>query len=250
MRLLSLILIIMTTTSVFGQWPGDYYGTVNGDNVRLTLSQNGTAIQGEMQDSQQTYFVQGSVNGMDFSGTATEGTYGISFGLKAHQNKDMLECILVVDMNGEHAEVPFLLQKQGSVSGGSAAPSGKIPFPAGATFPAALSGNWTQQETYNSGYGDNFMGANFSQSMTFHPDGTLSEGASNASMSGANYSGQSSGAGSGKLDGLGWYALQNNFYLIVFHEGKWVPVHVGTWYTENNHLLITGNNGEKLLLSR
>lgn len=239
----------MATTSLFGQWSGDYYGTVNGDNVRLTLSQNGTSIQGEMKDSQQNYFVKGEVNGMEFSGTATEETYDISFGLNAHKNGDMLECVLIVDMNGEHAEVPFLLQKQGSGASNQAV-TGKIPFPAGATFPAALTGYWTQHETYNSGSGDNFMGANFSQSMTFHGDGTLSEGGSSASMSGSNYSGQSTGAGSGKLEGLGWYAIQNNFYLIIFHEGKWVPVHVGTWYTENNHLLITGNQGEKLLLSR
>lgn len=239
----------MTFSSLFGQWAGDYYGTVNGDNVRITLVQNGSEITGEMQDSQQTYALQGNVAGAEFTGTATESTYQLSFGLNAYMNGEMLECNLIVEMNGERSEVPFLMQKQGSNTVNPSA-GASIPFPKDATFPVALTGFWTQHESYNSGSGDNFMGANFSQTMTFHPDGTLSEGGTNASMSGADYSGQSEGAGAGKLEGLGWYAVENNFYLIVFHEGKWLPVNVGTWYAENNNLLITGSGGEKLLLSR
>lgn len=235
---------------LFGQWSGTYFGTVNGDKVRITLEQNGASITGEMQDSQQTYALSGSVQGSEFTGTATETTYQLNFGFNAFKNGDMLECVLVVEMNGERNEVPFLAQRQGADAQMHSAPTSEIPFPKEASFPAALVGKWTQEESYNSGSGDNFMGGNFSQSMTFHGNGTISDHGSNASMSGADYYGQSSGEGVGTLQGLGWYALENNFYLLVFHEGQWVPVELGRWYTENNHLLITSANGQKLLLSR
>ena len=249
MKLFVFILSFMAVTPLFGQWTGEYLGTINGDNVRMKLTQNGSMISGELTDSQQAYNLLGSIQGDDFTGTATEKTYQLNFGLNAHKQGEMLECVLVVEMNGQRNEVPFLMQKRGSQDAHVSSTT-TIPFPQEASFPSHLVGTWSQHETYNSGSGDNFMGANFSQSMTFHSDGTLSEGTTNASMSGTNYSGQSTKEGSGKLEGIGWYTVQNNFYLLVFHEEKWVPIHVGTWYMENNHLLITGNQGEKLLLSR
>lgn len=255
MKFFTLIALTMTLTGLHAQWDGTYYGTVSGDNVVMNLEQNGNNVTGVMKDSYQTFDIKGTVNGNQFSGTTTEQSYQIAFGLTAEKSGNTLECILSVDMNGETGEVPFTVEKQGETVGTSSATSSsgsatKIPFPSGATFPAALVGTWVQNENYNSGSGDSFMGASFSQSMTFNGDGTLSEGGSSASMSGSNYSGQSTGGGAGKLDGIGWYAKQKNFYLIVYNNNKWESVHVGTWYTENNALLLTGNNGEKLLLTK
>jgi hypothetical protein len=162
---------------------------------------------------------------------------------------------LIIELNGERSEVPFTVEKEGehevqeTQTLTEKAPE-KIPFPQGATFPAALHGKWIKSETYNSGYGDNYMGSTYTQSMTFFSDGGMGDGGSSATMSGNNYSGSSSGEGSGRLPGVGWYAIKNNLYLIAFAEGKWQSVHLGTWYAENNALLITGANGEKQLLTR
>lgn len=254
MKLTALLFILMTTTGLIAQWTGTYYGTANGDNVVMTLEQTGNAVTGFMEDSYQHFDIVGTADESQFLGTATENTLQLEFELQAIKTGDRLDCKLLIDAFGTTSESDFFVEKTAQNANATAeqvnaAPSA-IPFPSDATFPAALSGTWTQNESYNSGSGDNFMGANFSQSMTFHSDGTLSEGGSSASMSGSNYSNQSSGAGSGKMDGVGWYAKQKNFYLIVFNNGSWTSVHVGTWYAENNHLLITGENGEKLLLSR
>lgn len=255
MRLLAFFLSLFTVVTMNAQWSGTYYGAVNGDPVVMNLTQSGKTITGDMKDSQQTYTISGTVSGDNFSGSAIETTYALTFGLSAVRTKNVLDCNLTFDLNGEHAEVPFTVEKAGEASGEQTvtatetAPE-KIPFPADANFPVALQGTWTKSETYNSGYGDNYMGSTFSQSMTFFADGSISDGGSSATMSGSDYSGQSSDSGSGKLPGVGWYAKKNNLYLIAFAEGKWQSVLLGTWYTENNHLLITGTNGEKQLFGR
>ena len=254
MKLSLLLFSMITSIGLNAQWSGTYYGVVNGDNIVVTLEQEGDILTGSMQDSYQTYFVQGTVDGQEFVGTATESSLFLEFDLYATKVGNRLECTLAYGEGEERLENAFSVEKEGARDNGSSAAetavSSDIPFPSGATFPAALQGTWVQNETYNSGYGDNFMGANFSQSMTFYSDGTLSEGASSASMSGSDYYGQSGGEGSGKLEGIGWYAKQKNLYVIVFAEGSWTSVLLGSWYTENNHLLITGENGNKLLLSR
>ena len=254
MKLTLLFCALMSITTSMAQWSGTYYGTVNGDNVMMTLKQVENSVTGTMKDSYQHFDISGTVSGETFTGIATEHSLQLEFQLNALKKGDLLDCKLSIEVLGNTSETPFTVQKEAEKSNESIAKStavtSAIPFPSGATFPSALVGKWTQNESYNSGSGDNFMGANFSQSMTFYNDGTLSEGGSSASMSGSNYSNQSSGGGSGKLDGVGWYAKQKNFYLIVFNNGAWQSVHVGTWYAENNHLLITSTNGEKLLLSK
>ena len=100
------------------------------------------------------------------------------------------------------------------------------------------------------GYGDNFMGGNFSQSIIFNNDGSVIEGGSNASMSGSNYFGQSLDNNTTSAGNIKWYAIGNQLHLIIYNNGSWQSVMLGTWYAENNHLLITGQDGKKVLLSR
>ncbi|HSF89687.1 MAG TPA: hypothetical protein VLA46_09735, partial [Saprospiraceae bacterium] len=94
------------------------------------------------------------------------------------------------------------------------------------------------------------MGAGFSQSMTFLANGQLSEGGSFATMSGSNYSGQSTGQGAGVIPGVKWYTIGNQLYMQVTENGQTQEVHLGRYYVENNNMLITGTNGEKILLKR
>lgn len=244
-----LILALCSLLPATGQWNGTYNGVVNGDPVRMTLSQNGDAVTGQLRDSYQTYVITGSASGNLLEGAAKESNTGLEFGLSARLESETLSGKLVLEAEGATAEVPFVLTREGANPTVSAA-GAPIPFPSGAQHPAELCGGWTQNESYNSGSGDAFMGANFSQSMAFLPGGGLADGGSRASMSGSDYYGQSSGSGSGLLEGVGWYALGNQLYLLVFHQGSWQPVHLGRWYVEGNNLLITGANNQKLLLSR
>lgn len=255
MKHVALFLSLICYVMGHAQWDGTYYGTVNGDAVVMNLQQEGTKVFGNLKDSQQTYAINGTITNDNLSGTATESAYMVDFGFSAVKRNTFLDCKLIIDINGEHGEVPFTVEKSVERAGEQVATvtettPEKIPFPADATFPVALHGKWTKSETYNSGYGDNYMGSTFSQSMTFFADGSISDNGSSATMSGSDYSGQSADNGSGKLPGVGWYAKKNNLYLIAFAEGKWQSVLLGTWYAENNHLLITGTNGEKQLLSR
>ena len=254
MKLTALFIFLMMATGLFAQWTGTYIGVTNGDQVTLTLDQNENSVTGTMKDSYQHFDIAGTVEGDQFSGTATETSFQLEFHLDASKTGNALECKLSITVLDNLSETTFTVLKVTSDENTApveiTSPSTIIPFPKDATFPVALTGTWTQNESYNSGSGDNFMGANFSQSMTFHSDGTLSEGNSSASMSGSNYSNQSSGAGSGKMEGIGWYAKQKNFYLLVLHEGNWTSVPIGTWYAENRNLLLTDANGEKILLSK
>lgn len=246
-------LAFLTMQSLYAQWPGEYQGTLNGDQIVLVLYQQGTKVSGTLRDSYQTYQITAEAAGNKLAGDAKEASLGITFILRAERQDNLISGQLLLDYQGQMVETPFTVSKVGQnqppVSQTPIAGS-KIPFPAGATFPDALSGSWTKNESYNSGYGSDFMGANFSQTMTFYPDGSLSEDGSNATMGGSNYYGQSSGGGGGILEGVAWYATGNQLYLLVWDQGSWQSLHLGKWYVEGNNLLITGVNGEKLLLSR
>ncbi|HMQ48918.1 MAG TPA: hypothetical protein PKA00_15715 [Saprospiraceae bacterium] len=246
-------LIFLVMQTLHAQWSGEYRGTLNGDQIVLVLHQQGTSLSGTLRDSYQTYQITAEAAGNKLAGDAKEASLGLTFTLLAERRDDLIKGQLLLDYQGQLIETPFTVSKVGQNKVSTPQPpvaGSKIPFPEGATLPTALSGSWIKSESYNSGYGSDFMGANFSQTMTFYSDGSLSEDGSNATMSGSNYSGQSSGGSSGKLEGIAWYAIGNQLYLMVFDQGAWQSLHLGKWYVEGNHLLITGVNGEKLLLSR
>ncbi len=255
MKSAALFISLFWIATFHAQWAGTYYGTVNGDAVVMNLLQDGTTVSGDMKDSQQTYLISGTATGNSFTGTAVESVSTIPFGLTAERNDAVLDCKLIVEMNGERGEFPFTVEKATAQETETASTQTenipeKIPFPADVTFPVALQGRWTKSENYNSGYGDNYMGSTFSQSMTFYADGSISDNGSSATMSGSDYSGQSADTGTGKIPGVGWYTKGKNLYIIAYAEGKWQSVLLGTWYTENNALLITGSNGNKELFTR
>lgn len=111
MKLFALIILTMSLNGLYAQWSGTYYGTVSGDNVVMTLKQEGDIVTGDMKDSYQTYSIEGTVSGDHFTGTTTEQKYNTEFGLEADKLGNTLECILSVDMNGEKGEVPFTVEK-------------------------------------------------------------------------------------------------------------------------------------------
>ena len=239
----------MINTTLSSQWTGYYTGVINGDNVQMELIQNENLIKGTMSDSYQNFEISGEVSGNRFAGDAKEKSLGLTFTLLGEKNIDVINFRLLIEYQGQSAETPFSVTKQEQTETNNQS-SSSVGFPSGATFPAALIGRWTKHESYNSGYGDNFMGANFNQSLIFNIDGSFIEGGSNATMSGNNYYGQSADNNSKQVSDVKWYAINNQLYLMVNKNGDWQSVMLGTWYTENNHLLITGKDGAKLLLGR
>ncbi len=208
---------------------------------------------GQMADSYQTYIVQLIKTGTKVTGTATETSLGLQFDIKGQVDGRKLSLTFTIELNGEKNTMDLTFLKDGDAPQQTPDDDTVIPalvFPSGATHPANVAGTWVKEDTYQSGYGDAYMGAGFSTMMTFLPDGHVAEGGSQAYISGSNYSGQSSGQGSGAVPGLGWYVIGNVFYLQVTDSGKTRNIPIGTYYVEGNNMLITASSSEKLLLTR
>ena len=248
------LLMFVVHVGIFGQgqWPGTYAGQVNGDNAIMVLVADGTGkLKGSLKDTYQTFKIVADVNGNRMAGDAIEESLGLSFGLLGELKGDEAHMKLVVSLLGQTSETPFLLKRQ---TNSKSTPSTKVQTQSLNVSPTNLDsrviGSWTKNETYNSGYGSNFMGANFSQRITFLADGRLVEGGSSATVSGSNYSGSSSGNGGAILEGVTWFNKGKNLHLKVVQNGQTQEVLLGSYYIENGRMLITGQDGTKLLLTK
>lgn len=260
MRSLILFCLLLVAACVYSQSPsmsaplnGTYMAEFGGDVLTLNLKpSNSSTYTGEMKDSQQTYAVELRQKGNTVEGSAVESTMGLVFTITGTTGQDAMSLHFEIDLFGKINSMDIVFTKPGSASSASLpdASNSDLTFPAGAEHPQALTGTWTHEQLYQSGYGDNGMSAGFSESMTFLPDGHLAEGGSNTYISGSNYSGQSAGAGSGIVPGVVWYTIGNQLYMIVNENGTTETVHLGKYYIEDGHLLITTLSGEKLLLSK
>jgi hypothetical protein len=241
--------IILPMHLLAQNWAGTYQGSFNNDQVTLTLSPPvGNVLKGIMQDSKQTYDLVAEVGGNRFAGDAKDRTLGITFTILAEKIGESLNCNMIISFLGQQTENKFTLTKVGSTV--STAAAGTKPLNNGLPRDQALIGKWTKNESYNSGSGSNFMGSNFSQSLHFLEDGSLADGGSSASMSGSNYSGSSSSSGLNKVPGVSWHTKDNHIWLTFTENGVSQTQDLGKYYIEGRNMLITGNNGVKLLLSR
>jgi len=216
---------------------------------------SGTSYIGTMTDSHQKYSLNLELaNGKNVTGTAKEYSMGLQFEVEGIIDGDRLPLTFRFTLGDKTDQMKIDFVREGSelpASTGTGHVSQDAPdLPKDATHPRDLIGTWTKEELYNSGYGDNYMGAGFSESMSFLSDGQLSEGSSSATMSGSNYSGQSTGQGTGIIPGVKWYTIGNQLYMQVTENGQTQQVHLGKYYVENGNMLITGTNGEKILLKK
>jgi hypothetical protein len=234
---------------------GHYSATLNGDRIRLDLLHEGGSIYtGKMDDSYQSYVVHLELTGTKVTGQAIENSLGLTFEVTGTFQGSALPLNFSFEFNGEKNSMDVMFAKASSseapIETGSNNTSPDLVFPAGATHPADLVGTWMKEELYQSGYGDGYMGAGFSQKMTFFPDGHVAEGASSSYISGSYYSGQSFGDGDGVIPGLAWYTIGKVFYIQLTENGKTQHIPLGTYYVEGNNMMITASSGDKLLLSR
>jgi hypothetical protein len=242
----SLLLWMAMAPAFAADLAGVYRGQLNGDGVTLTLSQSGTAISGSMVDSYQRYDVAGQVEGNRLRGTATEQSLGIQFELTGEIANRYIDLVLVVEMLGQRSEQSARFAKDGE-SLADAPTAGAAGDPVAAGDPALI-GRWVHESSYQSGSGDSFFAANTRQSIVFLADGRVANGGADVSMSGDSYFGQSSGGGAGT--DLRWETRDQHLFLVGTDNGRVQRVDLGRYYVEDGRMLITGNNGQKLLLTR
>ncbi|MFN4147517.1 MAG: hypothetical protein ACK4GN_16950 [Runella sp.] len=246
------ILLIIKAIPCMAQWSGVYEGELNGDKVvvRLTLL-NGNKIEGEMKDSHQQFKITGEVNGNRMAGDAIEPSLGLKCVLLGERkNNKSIDFKLITKILGLTSEVPFTVFKK-NLAENTPKPNKD---PKTSVLPnqnrdTRLVGRWTKSESYNSGYGDNFMGANFSQVIILFGDGSVADGGSDATISGKNYYGQSKG-NSKTVQGLTWFTKDNQLYFSYTQNGQTQTESVGKYYVEDNKMLITQKNGQKILLTK
>lgn len=251
-------IVIMSLFHLTAQVAGDplsgsYSGSHNGDALFLVIQDPvGNMYSGLMKDSYQSYSLSLVKSGNTIQGTATESSLNLVFqvsGTIPARPTDQLVLTLAIEVQGTPAVMEIAFSKQSHTTSSTLIPTSPT-LPGGAQHPVQLVGTWTKEELYQSGYGDNYMGAGFSQSMTFLSNGHMAEAGSSAHISGSNYSGQSSGGNSGVIPGVLWYALDNQLYLLVTENGVTQTYHLGRFFVEGNNLLITGTNGEKTLMHK
>ncbi len=235
---------------------GQYDATANGDRMSLAIEHKaGTSYMGVMIDSYQKYSLMLELtNDTTVSGLAKEYSLGLEFDVLGQLKGDHLLLNFTIEVAGEKNEMTIDFYRAGSTPTSTPAIGGqyqtKVSLPAGAIRPQEVTGTWKKEELYNSGSGDSFMGSSFTQALTFLADGSLSEGHNSAHVGGSNFSGQSSGQGTGVIQGVIWYTIGNQLYLQVTEMGQTQDVHLGRYFIENNNMLITGTNGEKILLKK
>lgn len=235
------------------QWTGKYTALHNDDRVTVEIdAQNPQKVSGFMKDSHQTFYIDGNIVDGKLVGTATEPSLGVTFQLMAVNRNEEITFTLNLTLLDEKIETSFQAYREGSTSRLQSTITGneQAYLPAGALRNPALRGAWVYQETYNSGSGADFMGANFSETIIFYEDGRVGEGGSSANMSGSYYSAGSSSQSQSVIPGLSWYTMGDQIFLHYREGNNQQDLHLGKYYIENDKLLLTSTDGNKLLLIR
>lgn len=251
---LCLLMFILVKLSSQTGFEGTYHGQVNGDPVKLILNVvNTNHYQGTMEDSQQKFMIDAELKESKLSGIATESSMGLNFQFNARLDNHQLTVSLFSEEIGMKEALVFMLERaQLQTTPGTTSTSSTIEkvsnfkFPKEAQRHENLVGIWRKEEQYNSGFGDNYMGASSSQKLILFANGAVADGGSQTTISGSNYLGQHTGEFQA-LPNVYWYNISNQLYLVSIDDGKTNTVHLGKYFIENGAMLITNSNGAKSL---
>jgi len=230
---------------------GNYEGVFNGDHIVLHLmAGQAGSLKGTMQDSQNKYEVTGNVSKNTFTGTAIEPNLHITFGMKGSLVNNVLETVLTFDFLGEKHDMTVIFTK--NTTDNSKQNANISPSIAMKTRDINVIGTWMKEHNYSSGYASNgsYGAMSSRESMVFYADGSMGDGGSTTTVGGSNFSGTTSRQQSGAIPGLFWWTDQNRIKLQITKDGASQEVDLGKYYIENGRMLITGANGEKLLLTK
>lgn len=223
---------------------GQYTGLYQNEPVILVLIASGPyGYTGDLNDSHNTYKVSATAQGNTLKGQCTAADLGIALEMQAVLQDSKLS--MELNLLGNNLSIE--LQKSGNPTTTTGTEAQQATGDLQQRDPM-LVGRWTQQSNYNSGYGQGSMSSE--SSMIFLADGQLADGGSRTVVSGTDWSGNSAAEGKGIIPGLRWYTAQQKLYLQVTENGKTTTQLLGRYYIESNSLLITGQDGTKLLYYR
>ncbi|MBK8518104.1 MAG: hypothetical protein IPL55_18015 [Saprospiraceae bacterium] len=252
-----IIIFILTSTAYLtsqSNWAGTYEGVLDRDQVKLTLIKSGkNTLSGNMTDSANKYDVEGIYSGNTFTGSANEKNLGLIFEMVSVLNGNQLQTTLMLDVFGKKEKMEITFIRSGSaITPAKSTKTDEKNVVSGKKRDPQVVGLWVKESNYNSGYGfnDTYGAMSVSEKMEFLADGTMADGGSQTVISGSNYYGTSSSGSKNILQGMNWYTDENKIYLVVTENGQSQTVELGKYFIENSHMLITGSNGEKLLLSK
>lgn len=242
MKLLPFLLFLATALSA-QNFAGKYTGTYEGDPVVLTLNNTGgNAYTGDMNDGSNNYKIAATTQGKTLKGTCTETSQNIVLDMSG-----VLEgAKLAVQLNFMGVMLNFEVFKEGQAA--AATPQAAAPKDNKQRDPAVV-GRWVRQENYNSGYGQS--GSMSSEtSLVFLADGRVADGGNRTVVGGSDFSGSTASEAAGVVEGLIWYTDKQNLYLQMTENGKTETQMLGRYYVENNNMLVTGQDGTKVLFYR
>lgn len=253
MRYFSLSFFLYISFAMFAQsaFVGTYDGVFNGDNISLVLtSDGGNNVSGYMQDSQNKYDVTGTISNNSFTGQAIEPKLGLQFAMSGTLQLNVFNAILSFDFLGEKHDMGVIFNKR-KTTNQTVTPNKTAKIPS-KPRDGNVVGTWVKESNYSSGYSSNgsYGAMNTRESLVFYADGSMADGGSSAVVGGSNFSGSSSGAGSGVVPGLYWWTENSKIYLNITEGGNSQQLELGKYYIENGRMLITGANGEKILLTK
>jgi hypothetical protein len=231
---------------------GTYYGVANGDNLVLTLQNSiNNSVTGKLKDSQQTYTIDAKTSSNQLTGTAKEATLNLTFTLVGTLNASQLT--IDFSLLGQLA-MSVVFTKQGATNTHlqvSSTASNKVsnnPFKG--KIDRRIVGTWKHEEHYSSGSGSNYGGGSTVSYLSFNEDGTMTDEGRRSMVSGSNYSGDTGKSAAKVVEGVYWYSENSQIYLYVTEGGKNQSVLLGKYYIEGNSMLVTGQNGKKMLYQR
>ncbi|MBK8698887.1 MAG: hypothetical protein IPN29_04855 [Saprospiraceae bacterium] len=250
-----LILTLVCHHAIWAQFTGTYAGTLNGDNIVMTLEQSDKRVTGQMKDSGQTYQIEATVANERLDGKAVDGTYGITFFLTGYLNAEGMEMDFDLDLGGYRQDAFIVMfQHSGATTSqgaGTSQTGNKPDFLNKKQIDSALIGTWKNESFYSSGYGADAMSGGTVSYLSFNADGTMSDQGGGSSISGSYYSGNSGNdGGSGAVPNVWYYTEGKMIYVFTNAGGQEQTVELGTYYIENGNLLITNAGGNKLLLQK
>lgn len=241
---LSTLITFFTLSAIFSQsLAGKYTGVYQGEPVVLTLeASDGDTYAGVLDDGHNKYNVTARGQGSGLTGQATESSLGLTLQLQGELRGNHLALKLAI----MGVELPVDLYRE---NGGAASPPASAIPVSGKQRDQALVGSWTNQSNYNSGgFGQGSMSSE--SILVLLADGRVADGGSRTVVGGAGWSGSSGGSATGVVDGVYWFTENKKLYLQAVQNGQTEVQLLGKYYLENNHLLITADNGNKVLFYR